>query len=163
MRPIDPDGRARLCGACDKPVYDTRSLTRRELARLILKHEGTLPCLRLHRRPDGTVVTWSCFAPVLRAGRFLWLRVGLAAAAFWTIVIASWSWTRRATPSVITSASQEVAEAETRKARFVIKPPADPPAPRSPRKLGPRSARTTYMTLGEAVIEKDVRLDVFNE
>jgi len=123
MRPIESDGRARLCGACDRPVYDTRSLTRGGLRRLILKHEGELPCLRLHRRPDGTIVTKSCFAPVLRAGRFLRLRVGLAAIAFWSTVFAAWSWARRPAPSVIESADS--ADAETRKLPFVIKPPYD--------------------------------------
>src|SRR5262245_93084 len=101
MRPIEADGTARQCGACDRPVYDTRSLTRGDLHRLILKHEGDLPCLRLHRRPDGTVVTRSCFAPVLRAGRFLWLKAGIAAVAFWSMVFASWSWLRRPPQTVV--------------------------------------------------------------
>jgi hypothetical protein len=123
MRPIELDGRARLCGACDRPVYDTRSLTRGALRRLILEHEGQLPCLRLHRRPDGTVVTKSCFAPVLRAGRFLWLNVALAAVAFWSTVFAAWSWPRRPAQSIIESAAST--EAETRKLPFIIKPPDD--------------------------------------
>jgi hypothetical protein len=123
MRPIEADGRARRCGACDKPVYDTRSLTRGHLRRLILEHEGHLPCLRLHRRPDGTVVTKSCFAPVLRAGRFLWLKAGLAAVAFWSMVFASWSWMRRPAQTRIDWDAR--AEAETRMVPFVIKPPDD--------------------------------------
>ena len=123
MRPIELDGRARLCGACDRPVYDTRSLTRGDLRRLILKHESELPCLRLHRRPDGTIVTRSCFAPVLRAGRFLWLSVGLAAVAFWSTVFTARSWARRPAQSIIESADS--AEAETRKLPFIIKPPDD--------------------------------------
>jgi len=123
MRPIEADGRARLCGACEKPVYDTRSLTRGDLRRLILKHEGHLPCLRLHRRPDGTVVTKSCFAPVLRAGRFLWLKAGLAAVAFWSMAFASWSWLRRPAQTVVDWDARP--EAEARKVPFVIKPPDD--------------------------------------
>ena len=87
MRAIEGDGRARLCRTCDTPVYDSRSMTRGELYRLIVKHEGSLPCLRLLRRPDGTIVTGSCFAPLLRAGRLLWLRVALAAVAFWSAVV----------------------------------------------------------------------------
>jgi hypothetical protein len=121
MRPIEADGRARRCGACDKPVYDTRSLTRGHLRRLILKHEGHLPCLRLHRRPDGTVVTKSCFAPVLRAGRYFWLKAGLAAVAFWSAVFASWSWMRRPAQTVVDW--DACPEAEGRKIPFVIKPP----------------------------------------
>jgi hypothetical protein len=136
MRPIESDGRARRCGACDKPVYDTRSMTRTNLRRLISKHEGALPCLRLCRRPDGTVVTKSCFAPVLRAGRFFWLKAGLAAVAFWSTVVACWSWTWRPT-SVIESA--DAAEMESRKLPYVLKPPAEQEPPR--RHRAGRSAR----------------------
>jgi hypothetical protein len=141
MRPIESDGRARLCGACDRPVYDARSMTRGDLRRLILKHEGELPCLRILRRPDGTMVTKSCFAPVLRAGRFLWLKAGVAAVAFWSTVFAFWSWARRPTPSIIESA--DVAESEPRKLPFVVKPPAAPEDPRH------RSGRKSRAKAGE--------------
>ena len=84
MAHIDCDGRARFCDSCERPVYDSASMTRGDLVDLIARHEGRrLPCVRLHRRPDGTIVTKDCFAPLFRFGRFLWLRVGLAAAAFW--------------------------------------------------------------------------------
>jgi len=84
MTHIDSAGRARFCASCARPVYDSASMTRGDLADLIALHEGQrLPCVRLHRRPDGTIVTRDCFAPIVRAGRFLWLKVGLAAAAFW--------------------------------------------------------------------------------
>jgi hypothetical protein len=84
MTRIDRDGRARFCDRCAQPVYDSQAMTRAELGDLIARCEGRrLPCVRLHRRPDGTIVTRSCFAPVLRAGRFLWLKVALGAVAFW--------------------------------------------------------------------------------
>lgn len=84
MTRIDRAGRARFCESCERPVYDSQALTHGELADLIARHEGRqLPCVRLHRRPDGTIVTRDCFAPFLRAGRFLWLRVALGAVAFW--------------------------------------------------------------------------------
>ena len=105
-------------------------MTRGDLRRLILKHEGELPCLRLHRRPDGTIVTRSCFAPVLRAGRFLRLKAGLAAVAFWSTVFAFWSWARRPAQTVIDGHAR--AETETRKLPFVIKPPAEPAASTPP-------------------------------
>ena len=70
-------------------------MTRGELHRLIVKHEGSLPCLRLHQRPDGTIVTGSCFAPVVRAGRLLWLKVALAAVAFWSTIFGFRSWMAR--------------------------------------------------------------------
>jgi len=84
MTRIDRDGRARFCDSCARPVYDSASMTRGELHDLIATHEGRrLPCVRLHRRPDGTIVTRDCLAPFRWAGRFLWLKVGLAAMAFW--------------------------------------------------------------------------------
>jgi hypothetical protein len=85
MTPIDADGRARFCDSCERPVYDSASMTRGDLQDLIATHEGRrLPCVRLHRRPDGTIVTRDCLASFFKAGRFLWLKVGLAAMAFWT-------------------------------------------------------------------------------
>jgi hypothetical protein len=84
MTRIDPAGRARFCDSCERPVYDSQAMTRGELADLIARHEGRgLPCVRLHRRPDGTIVTRDCFAPFRRAGHFLWLKVALGAVAFW--------------------------------------------------------------------------------
>jgi len=84
MTRIDRAGRARFCETCERPVYDSVAMTTGDLAALIARHEGRrLPCVRLHRRPDGTIVTRDCFAPILRAGRFLWLKIGLAAVAFW--------------------------------------------------------------------------------
>ncbi len=84
MTRIDTDGRARFCDMCERPVYDSAAITRDELLDLIARHEGRrLPCVQLHRRPDGTIVTRDCFAPLLRVGRFLWLKVALAAVAFW--------------------------------------------------------------------------------
>ena len=155
MRPIESDGRARLCGACDKPVYDTRSMTRADLRRLILKHEGALPCLRLCRRPDGTIITQGCFAAVLRAGRFLWLKTTLAAVAFWSTIFAFWSWSRRPAPSVIETA--DAAETESRKLPFVLKPPAPPAAPvrhRIARKSHAKApAETETYFLGEIAID----------
>jgi hypothetical protein len=148
MLPIETDRRARLCAACDKPVYDSRAMTRGELADLIARHEGRrLPCVRLHRRPDGTIVTRSCFAPVVRAGGFLWLKIGLAAVAFWTAVVASWSWARRPAPSMIDW--QPRAEAEERKLPFMLKPPEEAPSPtRIKHKLRARQGGVHWVTIG---------------
>jgi len=89
MTRIDADGRTRFCERCERPVYDSAAMTRAELGDLIALHEGRrLPCVRLHRRPDGTIVTRDCFAPLFRAGRLLWLKAGLAATAFWVWVLA---------------------------------------------------------------------------
>jgi hypothetical protein len=88
MTRIDTDGRVRFCDSCERPVYDSAAMTRDELFDLIAWHEGQrLPCIRLHRRPDGTIVTRNCFEPFIRVGRFVWLKVGLAAVAFWSWIL----------------------------------------------------------------------------
>jgi len=89
MTRIDSDGRARFCDSCQRPVYDSAAITRDELLDLIARKEGRrLPCIQLHRRPDGTIVTRDCFAPLVRMGRFLWVNVVLAAIAFWVSALA---------------------------------------------------------------------------
>lgn len=61
------DERVRACGRCRKNVYNIEALTRIEALRLIRGREGRI-CVRLRRRPDGTVVTGDCWAR-LRAAR----------------------------------------------------------------------------------------------
>ena len=132
MRAIEADGRARLCRMCDTPVYDSQSMTRGELYRLIVKHEGSLPCLRLRRRPDGTIITGGCFAPVLRAGRLLSLKVALAAVAFWSAVFGFRSWMGRPKSiparSVVAAPPSPVPEPVT----LTIRVEADKPMPIPP-------------------------------
>jgi hypothetical protein len=87
MEPIAGDSRARLCRRCDKPVYDSRAMSRDELLALIARTEGSPPCLQLHQRPDGTVVTKDCLAALYRTARFLWIRTAALAVAFWASVV----------------------------------------------------------------------------
>ena len=65
------DQRARFCGSCHKNVYDISQMTRADAQNLIQQKEGDV-CVRLYRRPDGTVITADC--PVGRAAtpRPLW-------------------------------------------------------------------------------------------
>lgn len=51
--------RARFCTLCSKHVYNLSGMTRTEATRLIRTHEGQI-CVRLARRPDGTVITDDC-------------------------------------------------------------------------------------------------------
>jgi hypothetical protein len=86
MEPIAGDTRVRLCRSCDKPVYDSKSMTRDELYALVVKTEGALPCIQLHLRPDGTIVTNGCLKAVYRTGRWLWLKAAALALTFWSAV-----------------------------------------------------------------------------
>ena len=67
MRAAGGDGRVRFCGQCRQNVYNVEAMTRVEAHRLIAVREGRV-CLRILRRPDGTVVTADCWAR-LRAAR----------------------------------------------------------------------------------------------
>ena len=60
------DGRIRHCGSCRKNVYNVAELTRAQARTLIASREPV--CLRIYRRPDGTVVTNDCWSR-LRAAR----------------------------------------------------------------------------------------------
>ncbi|HJW33749.1 MAG TPA: hypothetical protein VJ505_10330 [Holophagaceae bacterium] len=53
------DDRQRLCAQCDKHVYNVAQLTSTEVLALF-EAQGPLPCLRLWRRADGTVLTADC-------------------------------------------------------------------------------------------------------
>ena len=67
MRPRGGDGRVRYCGQCRQNVYDVEAMSRAEAHRQITAREGRV-CVRILRRPDGTVVTADCWAR-LRAAR----------------------------------------------------------------------------------------------
>lgn len=71
----------RFCGQCSKNVYDISKLTTAEAALLLQQGaaSGTLPCMQLYRRFDGTIITDDC--PVgLRRIRDIWRRVKSVAA-----------------------------------------------------------------------------------
>ena len=65
------DERARFCGSCHKNVYDISQMTRAEAQNLIQQKEGNV-CVRLHRRPDGTVITSDCPVGIAATPRPLW-------------------------------------------------------------------------------------------
>ncbi len=67
MRAAGGDGRVRFCGQCRQNVYNVEAMSRVEARRLIGAREGRV-CVRILRRPDGTVVTADCWAR-LRAAR----------------------------------------------------------------------------------------------
>jgi hypothetical protein len=52
------DERKRFCEACGQSVYNVESLRRDEVANLLAR--GDSVCMRLFRRPDGTLMTADC-------------------------------------------------------------------------------------------------------
>ncbi len=67
------DERARHCVLCNKSVYNVEGMSIAEVGDLI-KGSAAMPCLRLRRRKDGTVITSDC--PVGRLA--MWRRVAVA-------------------------------------------------------------------------------------
>jgi hypothetical protein len=71
-------------------VFNTAELSKREIEELVTNRSGKRLCLRLHRRPDGTLITKNCpigfRKTVHRAARFagaaLSVILGVAAAGF---------------------------------------------------------------------------------
>jgi hypothetical protein len=61
------DDRVRFCRECRQNVFNVEAMTRAEAERMIADREGRA-CIRMLRRPDGTVVTADCWAR-LRAAR----------------------------------------------------------------------------------------------
>ncbi len=55
------DDRVRHCRHCDQQVFDTAAMTTAEVEALIAEvYAGGRVCARLHRRPDGTLITRDC-------------------------------------------------------------------------------------------------------
>ncbi|HNM48427.1 MAG TPA: hypothetical protein PKN86_01950 [Candidatus Obscuribacter sp.] len=73
----------RFCQDCSKNVFDVASMSREQVAALVeesFRKDGTMPCMRLYRRTDGTVITDDC--PVgLRRVRNFYRRLKATAAA----------------------------------------------------------------------------------
>jgi len=53
------DDRVRVCGRCEKPVFNLSAMTHEE-AETVLATRGVTPCVRFFRRADGTVKTADC-------------------------------------------------------------------------------------------------------
>ena len=78
------DERVRHCGDCRQNVYNIAAFSRREATRLLQERSGRV-CLRIFRRPDGTVITDDCRAR-LRAARKRGLLIFVG-----TLVVVAWA------------------------------------------------------------------------
>jgi hypothetical protein len=76
------DDRKRFCGQCQKHVYDLSAMTAAEAEALLAgAGAGAAPCVKLYRRPDGTVLTSDCPDGARRRQRTRLTVAGLAIAA----------------------------------------------------------------------------------
>ncbi len=78
---------SRFCGVCRKQVYDLSAMSAGDAESFLAEHvesDGARACVRIFRRPDGTVLTSECrTAADARHAR----RVGVTAAAGAALVI----------------------------------------------------------------------------
>ena len=72
------DDRVRHCGDCRLNVYDVSQMTRAEAAALIRMNEGKRVCMRLYKRPDGTLITQDCWERLRAARRRGWIAFAAA-------------------------------------------------------------------------------------
>jgi hypothetical protein len=88
---MEGDERVRFCSQCKLNVYNISEMSKDDARDLIANKEGEGQlCIRLYRRPDGTVITDNC--PVgLKAFRAR-VRTNFIALAIWVFGIAFVSW-----------------------------------------------------------------------
>jgi hypothetical protein len=67
---MEGDDRVRFCSQCHKNVYNLSAMSRSEAETLIEGMEG-VPCVRLYRRVDGTILTDDCPVGVRRTKKAL--------------------------------------------------------------------------------------------
>ncbi|MBK9773146.1 MAG: hypothetical protein IPP57_20420 [Candidatus Obscuribacter sp.] len=101
------DERVRLCGGCNKSVYNTSAMTADEVSTLLSK-EGPLPCLRLYRRADGTLITKDCPKGLKRV-RAGWQNLKRLVAAAWLALFGM-----QATSPQVVSAQETSAQTKVR-------------------------------------------------
>ncbi len=96
------DDRVRHCSSCDKDVFNVAAMTRAEALQLIANQAGEVPCLRLFRRDDGTVLTSDCPVGVKkkRVRRLVMVGASVAAGSLAGAAGGLWFWAEEA-PMVI--------------------------------------------------------------
>lgn len=113
------DARVRHCGLCDKNVYDLSEMTAAE-AEALLAREGDPPCIRLHRRADGTVITSDCPVGAKKKRRRRVLAAGAAIAGSLVAAVAG---------AMTTTTQGEPACVLPPTAPLALVPPVGPRAP----------------------------------
>jgi len=131
------DDRVRHCGDCRQDVYNIAAFSRREAMQLVQERSGRV-CLRIFRRPDGTVITDDCRTR-LRAARKRGLLIfaGTLVVVAWAQLIGLMSLRRVMSPST-TTAEPATVSAATAKPVPIVPPMATMGAPPPPREPEPR-------------------------
>lgn len=139
------DDRVRYCRHCDQQVFDTAAMTTAEVEALIAAtRAGGRVCARLHRRPDGTLITRDCRDARrrrLQAARRLVALAGVAGAGL-GLLLAAWPARTQlvetsAAPVCAVTAGAAVAPTDERAAEAPAASAHRPASPRSPIILDP--------------------------
>ena len=121
------DARVRHCGLCDKDVYDLSEMTAAE-AEALLAREGEAPCVRLHRRADGTVITSDCPVGVKKKRRRRVLAAGAALAGSLVAAVAgAMTTTTQGEPCVIPPSGPVAAMGAVAQAPVPVRAPGNAP------------------------------------
>jgi hypothetical protein len=132
------DDRVRYCGGCRQSVYNLAAMGRAEALRMIERRTGRL-CVRLHRRPDGTIVTADCRSRLRAARRrgriaFAFALVVIGCGQLWAMIVGIQNLRRLwfSDPEGISSGTSSGSDSQnasvlesSRRSRFTIVPPAD--------------------------------------
>ena len=140
------DERVRHCGDCRQNVYNIAAFSRGEATRLLQERTGRV-CLRIFRRPDGTVITDDCRAR-LRAARKRGLLIfaGTLLVVAWAQLCAQLTGLMSLRRVMSSSTTAEPAAVSAEAKPVPIMPPTAtmgaPPPPREsePRRRKPRRA-----------------------
>ncbi len=149
------DDRVRFCGDCRQKVYNVASFTRAEATRLLNDSSGRV-CLRIFRRPDGTVITDDCRAR-LRAARKRGLLIfaGTLVVVFWAQICAQFVGLVGLRRVLISGGTQGEAPMTMPMAGAVAPMPAPPP----PVEMGkPPAPPVPAVLIGEAAAPPPARL-----
>lgn len=81
------DDRTRFCGQCNLTVYDVSNSTDQETISLMREANKERLCMKLYRRPDGTLLTDNCPVGLRKIRDKIRLRVAVAVALLVSIGI----------------------------------------------------------------------------
>lgn len=127
------DERTRFCSLCSLNVFNVAGMTADDAVSLIRDTEGRL-CVRLRRRPDGTLLTRDCPTGV-RAMRMRFVRAatfGAAALLAFAQSSFAWGWRKKAqmlptSPVVVTATPRS--DATSARLRVTVVDESDAPLP----------------------------------
>ena len=151
---MDGNERVKLCGSCQKNVYNLSEMTRFDAEELLAQHEGNL-CVRYYQRADGTIMTQDCPVGLVKVRRAVLMPLGWAAAG--VAAIAAWvALSPRATMGepMVTTGITAPAPPVTASSHLPYSVPAKPaPRPLAPRATAPSrsSIASLGITMGEPI------------